>query len=83
MCDRWLNSFPAFLADMGKRPSSDHSLDRIDVNGDYEPGNCRWATAKEQSHNRRLSADRVREVLLRFESEALDIVKAIRKELGV
>lgn len=53
VCDRWLHSYPTFLADMGERPSSDHSLDRIDVNGNYEPGNCRWATRSQQQRNRR------------------------------
>lgn len=54
MCEKWLNSFESFLADMGPRPSSKHSLDRWpDHNGDYEPSNCRWATAKEQQNNRR------------------------------
>ena len=53
VCDEWANSYAAFLADVGRRPGSGYSLDRIDVNGNYEPGNCRWATAKEQVANRR------------------------------
>lgn len=52
ICGRWLNSFDNFLADMGARPA-DTTLDRREVNGDYEPNNCRWATATEQSRNRR------------------------------
>jgi hypothetical protein len=52
VCERWLK-YENFLADMGERPSSRHSIDRMDVDGNYEPGNCRWATAIEQGSNMR------------------------------
>lgn len=50
ICERWMD-FNNFLADMGERPSLKHSIDRIDCSGNYEPGNCRWATQKEQMNN--------------------------------
>lgn len=52
VCPQWLG-FDAFLADMGRRPTPKHTLERQDVDGNYEPGNCCWATRKEQSRNRR------------------------------
>ena len=54
VCERWQKSFDAFLADVGPRPSAKHSIDRFPNNdGDYEPGNVRWATKQEQRANQR------------------------------
>jgi hypothetical protein len=54
VCDRWLNSFENFLADMGEVPDG-MTIDRINHDGDYEPSNCRWATPHQQNYNRQLN----------------------------
>jgi hypothetical protein len=68
VCDRWRHSYANFLADVGRSPSKLHSLDRWpNKNGNYEPGNIRWATSKEQSNNLRNN------VKLTFKGEELTI----------
>lgn len=77
VCDRWRESFEAFLADMGPRPSMDHSIDRYpNPRGNYEPGNCRWATREEQARNRTDS------VLLTLDGVTMCVV-AWAEKLGI
>lgn len=53
ICARWRNDYQAFLSDMGERPDRAHTIDRINNDGDYEPGNCRWADKRTQRLNQR------------------------------
>ena len=53
MCPQWSGSFETFLRDMGRKPHPDYSLDRIDPEGNYEPGNCRWVSSSVQARNKR------------------------------
>lgn len=65
VCERWATSFPAFLEDMGKKPTPKHQIDRWpNALGNYEPGNCRWATFKQQTWSRigRKDSDETREL---------------------
>ena len=56
VCNRWLHSYENFLIDVGRAPSPKYTIDRIDSDGNYAPGNIRWATTLQQHHNRRKAA---------------------------
>jgi hypothetical protein len=76
VCERWRESFAAFLADVGPRPSPHHTIDRIDNARGYEPGNVRWATPTEQSRNKRSNRP------ITFRGETL-VIAAWAKRLGI
>lgn len=76
VCPEWMRSFTAFYAHVGKRPSEKHSIDRIDVNGDYAPGNVRWATQQEQIDNTTV----VRMVSINGRSQS---ISAWEREMGL
>lgn len=73
VCDRWRNDFAAFLADVGERPSLDHSLERKDNDGHYEPDNVVWATRMEQARNKSTN------VVLTFRGETLQASEWARR----
>lgn len=82
VCDRWAN-YENFVSDMGKCPEGDMSIDRIDNDGNYEPGNCRWATRKEQNRNKRgnrLITYDGETMILKEWAERLDIDQASLRE---
>jgi hypothetical protein len=72
VCERW-ESFDNFIADMGPAPSNKHSIDRIDTNGNYEPGNCKWSTVSEQAVNKRTN------VFVEINGERLTLSQAMKK----
>lgn len=74
VCDRWLNSFENFLADMGPRPSPKHSVERLNNDGDYSPDNCTWATKMEQAKNKRPRVD------TKLNSEAVKVIRFLRRK---
>ncbi len=65
VCDRWKESFSAFISDMGRRPSDDHTIERVDVNGNYCPDNCIWIERRKQFSNMR------KNVLITWNGETL------------
>lgn len=76
VCDRWMNDFWAFVSDMGTRPSSKHTIERVDNSKGYSPDNCKWATRREQSLNQR------KNVFITFNGETLCVTDWARR-LGV
>lgn len=76
ICHEWRSSFSAFLRDVGPRPSARHSIERHDNDGDYRPGNCRWATMSEQQSNTR------RNIFYTIQGETLTLAQWSRK-LGI
>lgn len=84
VCDRWLESFENFLEDMEQAPSPEHTIERIDVNGDYCPENCKWLERKYQQRNTRqtkLNEDLVRYIRDQYSKGVRQVDLA--RELGI
>lgn len=73
VCDRWRYSFEAFIKDMGARPFSKATIERVDNDGNYSPDNCRWATRKEQTENRHTSR------IIVMDGERITVAEAARR----
>lgn len=81
VCDRWKNSFENFLADMGEKPNKGMSIERLDPDGHYEPGNCVWANARTQGRNRR-NTKLTPEIVKALRAGELSVLDA-EKTLGI
>jgi hypothetical protein len=73
VCDAWLRSFAVFLQDMGAQPATGYSIERLDNDGNYEPGNCVWATPKQQARNRRNT------VWVQYQGEVIALAEAAER----
>src|ERR1700756_1354993 len=73
VCERWLNSAENFLMDMGKRPSPKHSIERLDNDSDYGPGNCIWADKKQQARNTRQNR------IVVFRGQEMSLAEAVER----
>lgn len=83
VCARWIGSFENFLADMGRKPTAEHSLDRINGKGNYEPDNCRWATKAEQAANTAFKYKKTDKPVLRSDGTAYRSIGEAAASVGV
>lgn len=81
--DEWRSDFKAFLACMGPKPSRRHSIDRIDVDGNHEPGNVRWATPRQQAMNRRKKSEMPQFTASRVKLPSIDEALFLQNPYGL